>query len=368
MRRLLLPCVALAVAAFAGVTMAADQPATQPAKGSLIDYFLPIPAKGPLSKDAWGAAEVGPRDQDNGLEDRANKEWCYWDGAAIKGPDGKWHLFASRWPESLGHRGWTKSLAVHAVADDVLGPYTDKGLLWPDNMGGKGHNVTALTMPDGRYAVTISETRPGEVFASKSLDGPWESLGRITVKDKPDWKASNVTPVLRPDGRYMVVQRGGQIMLADNIVGPYEIQGPSIYPPIKGMIQEKLEDPVAWHSGGLYHLVVNSWGARKAFHLTSPNGIDGWTLRGIAYDATVDFIRYADGTVNRWDKLERPGVILQDGHVTHFIFSVLDVPKDKELGNDRHGSKIIIVPFDGAALDRDLAEIVKREGDGPAAR
>jgi hypothetical protein len=360
-------CLAIAMTAFSGLCIAADAAVTQPAKRSMVDYFLPIPVKGKLSGEAWGAAAVGPRDPDNGLEDRENKE-CYWDGAAIRGADGKWHLYASRWPEQLGHKGWWQSKAVHAVSDDVLGPYTEKGLLWPDDMGGKGHNVTALTMPDGRFAVTISETRPGEVFVSKSLDGPWESLGKITVKDKPAWRASNVTPVLRHDGRYMVVQRGGEIMISDNIIGPYEIQGPSIYPPIKGMIQDKLEDPIAWYSGGLYHIVVNSWGARKAFHLTSPIGIDHWTLRGTAYDATIDFVRYADGTVNRWNKLERPGVILQNGHVTHFIFSVIDVPKEKELGNDTHGSKIIIVPFDGEGLDRDLAEIVKKENANPTAK
>ncbi len=34
--------------------------------------------------------------------------------------------------------------------------------------------------------------------------------------------------------------------------------------------------------------------------------------------------------------------------------AVIDVPKDAEKGNDGHGSKIIVIPFDGAALDRDL--------------
>ena len=31
--------------------------------------------------------------------------------------------------------------------------------------------VTALTLPDGRYAVVITETRPSEVNVSKSFDG-----------------------------------------------------------------------------------------------------------------------------------------------------------------------------------------------------
>jgi hypothetical protein len=352
----------LLIVALAAVSSFAQAAATKPSRQkTLIDYFLPMPIVGKLSKDTWGAPGVLPRDPQNGLEDPTIQKWDYWDGQIIESPDGKFHLFASRWDHAMGHRGWGHSVAVHAVSDNVIGPYEDKGMCWPDNMGGKGHNVTALIMPDGRYAVTVSEIRPGEVFASKSPDGPWESLGLITVQDQPKWHASNVTPMLRPDGQYMIVQRSGQIMLAKEIIGPYVVQGPSIYKTVKGLPLEHLEDPTAWYSGGLYHMVVNSWSMRKAFHLTSADGISGWTFRGLAYDPTTDFIRYTDGTVNHWEKIERPGVLLKDGHVTHFTFAAIDIPKEQNEGNDRHGSKVIVVPFDGAAMDRDLAEIVKRE-------
>ena len=153
----------------------------------------------------------------------------------------------------------------------------------------------------------------------------------------------------------MIVQCSGVIMLADAIIGPYVAHGPSIYPQVKGLSLVNLEDPVAWYSGGLYHIVVNSWSTRKAWHLTSADGIKGWTLRGLAYDPTADFIRYTDGTVNHWNKIERPGVLLQGGHVTHFTFAVIDVPKEKDKGNDGHASKVIVVPFDGEAFDRDMA-------------
>src|SRR6516162_3530134 len=70
---------------------------------TLIDYFLPIPIRGQLSRDAWGAATVGPRDQTNGLEDPTIKKWNYWDGQIVTGSDGKWHMFASRWDQAKGH-------------------------------------------------------------------------------------------------------------------------------------------------------------------------------------------------------------------------------------------------------------------------
>jgi hypothetical protein len=84
-------------------------------------------------------------------------------------------------------------------------------------------------------------------------------------------------------------------------------------------------------------------------------------IAGLAYDPATNFVRYKDGTVNHWDRMERPGVFLENGHVAYFTFAVLDVPKDKELGNDIHGSKVLIVPFDGAALDHDMQKLVKEE-------
>ncbi len=342
--------LSLLAATLSGSLRAADK--------TLIDYFLPMPIQSPLVSNVWGAPGIFPRDPQNGLEDATMKQWCYWDGQIIKGPEGKFHLFASRWDQARGHGGWGRSVAVQAVSDNVIGPYFDKGLCWPESQGGKGHNVTALTLPDGRYAVVVSETRPGDVFVSKSLDGPWEHLGSIKVATNEFSKfgrMSNVSIMPRPDGDFMIVARSGAIWISKTgILGPYTVQEPSVYPKVTGLPLRNLEDPVVWFSGGLYHIVVNGWSDRKAYHITSPDGINDWTLRGLDYDPTTDFLRYTDGTVNHWEKIERPGVLLQNGHVTHFTFAVLDFPKDQEKGNDTHGSKIIVVPFDGAALDRDL--------------
>jgi lysophospholipase L1-like esterase len=346
---------------------------SQAADKALIDYFLPMPIESSLVSNVWGAPGVFPRDPKNGLEDETMKQWCYWDGQIIKGPDGKYHMFASRWDQAKGHNGWWSSLAVHAVSNKATGPYIDKGLCWPDNQGGKGHNVTALVLPDGRYAVVVSETRPGDVFVSKSLDGPWEHLGSIKVATNEfskEGKMSNVSIMVRPDGNFMIVPRSGAILISkDGILGPYVVQGPSVYPNVKDLPLSNLEDPVIWYSGGLYHIVVNSWSARKAYHITSPDGINNWTFRGLAYDPTTDFLRYTDGTVNHWNKIERPGVLMENGHVTHFTFAVLDVPKEQEKGNDSHGSKIIVVPFDGAAMDRDMQNLsTQSKPDEPSAK
>jgi hypothetical protein len=339
----------------------AQSPAT--ADKTFIDYFQPTPMLSPLSITAWGEATVGPRDQKNGLEDPTMKLWDYWDGQIIHGPDGKYHIFASRWDQSFGHNAWFRSKAVHAVSDNLIGPYIDKGLCWPDDQDGKGHNVTALVLPDGRYAIIVSESRPGDVFVSTSLDGPWKNIGKITLvpnEFSARERMSNVSIMVRPDGAFEIVPRSGRIWISKTgILGPYTVQGPPIYATIPELTVRKpeyLEDPAIWFSGGLFHITVNDWNDRKAFHLTSFDGIHDWTFRGLAYDPRRDFVRYANGTVNHWNKMERPSVFLENGHVVAVTLAVIDVPKDDEKGNDGHGSKVIVIPFDGAALDRDLQQ------------
>lgn len=136
--------------------------------------------------------------------------------------------------------------------------------------------------------------------------------------------------MLRPNSEFVVLARSGAIWLSKNgILGPYTVQGPSVYPQVAGLPLRNLEDPVVWYSGGLYHIVVNGWSDRKAYHITSVDGIKDWKFRGLAYDPTKDFVRYTDGTVDHWHKIERAGVLLQDGHVTHFTFAASMSPRNR---------------------------------------
>lgn len=65
-----------------------------------MDCFDSMPIIGSLSDSCWGAQMVGPRDQDNGLEDREMKSYTYWDGGIIKDDDtGTYYMFASRWDQ-----------------------------------------------------------------------------------------------------------------------------------------------------------------------------------------------------------------------------------------------------------------------------
>ena len=337
--------------------------ATSPAAAkTLIDYFQPMPIINPLSSTVWGAATVGPRDTGNGIEDTTAKTWSYWDGKIFHAADGKYHIFVSRWSESLGHNGgWTKSQAVHGLSSsNVIGPYVDQGLAWPNNTSGgivgKGHNVTGITLSDGTYALLCSATRPADIFTASSLDGPWKYQGSMKFSGTIVQPKSNTTFVVSPDGNFEMTSRNGYIAISSSgLLGPYVSQTKdSVYPTIAGsggIVED--EDPVIWYSGGYFHIVYNYWGIRKAYHLMSKDGVNNWMNMGIAYDPTTNFVRYTDGTVNHWFKMERPGVFLENGHVTHFTFAVVDADKDSIVGNSGHDSKVIVVPFDGATFDAD---------------
>lgn len=359
--------------------------ASQAAEKNLIDYFLPMEPQGPLvSEGIWGATNVLPRDIKNGIEDPKMKTWCYWDGSIVKADDGRYHLYASCWAQTNSHSmGWkAESKAMHAVADHPIGPYKDLGLTWPQWKNGKGGNVIGLRMHDGRYAMVTSEITSGEVFVSDSPEGPFELLGNITVDlngfdsrlaryDETNKGAvkigtvgcmANVQILLRPDGRYMIVPRSTAIMISeDGILGPYKIVTDRIYKDIAEVPKKNMEDPSVWYSGGMYHMTVNYHLDNVTYHFTSPDGIHDWKYRGIAFRNDGDFFKYTDGTVNHWPIVQRMTVFVENGHPTHFLFSVIDVRKGQDGPNDTHGSKILIVPFDGEAFDRDMQKKVAAE-------
>lgn len=372
-------------AALASLVFSEAAPA-QTKKG-FINYIKPTQVTcSPLSSASWGVTGVLPRDLCNGIESHrgagVSPEYYYWDGQIIKATDGKFHLFMSTWSGSAGFNpGWTGSDAFHAISSQgVLGPYEQKDYIYTNNGSHKGHNVSALELLDGTYAVVVSETVPFTVYQSSSLDGPWKGCQAAIQANGINYGsdgnfASNVSLIPRHDGKFEIVQRHGLIGVADSICGPYKLQKPtwtyaaanrptidSIYPKrtsIPGVSNPSYaweEDPHIWRSGGVYHVLYSGSGDRVGWHLYSTDGITNWTDDGLAFSPREyqKIFCYEGGTCNQWYKMERPGVVLQGGHPTHITWAVADVDKDNQIpANSNHGSKVIVVPFDGTAFDSD---------------
>jgi len=381
---------------------------------TFINYFQPAPLTCPLTTNAWGCTATGatpancvsgqgvlPRDTCNGIESSTNPPgYYYWDGTIIPAPDGTYHLFASRWAGSQGFNpGWQGSDPIHAVGGkSALGTYTDKSYVYSNSSFGSdphhGHNTQVVTLLNGTYALIVSEVVPFTIFTASSLDGPWtpcsgspgSGLSVPSAFGGNTNYASNVSLVVRPDGNFEITQRHGLLALSTTgLCGPYKAQQPtttypsneaipsqysaSVYPnrqkhsdPMGPSTVESTytvaEDPVIWFSGGQYHVLYDYPGDRVGYHLTSTDGIHNWTDQGLAYDPRYaqQIFSYTDGTVDHWFKMERPSVLVENGLITHVTFAVADVNKDNQIpAGSNHGSKVIVVPFDGVAFDKDTA-------------
>lgn len=338
-----------------------------------MDCFLPMPIVDPngLTTECWGAEHVGARDQKNGLEDNDMSDYSYWDGGIIKDEEtGKYYMFASRWNQAGGHwgqdgiDGWTGSQAIYAVSDNFYGPYEDKGPIWPDYYEGAGHNVFSFKLSEKdplreegyKYGIVVSDVGKysnevnGTLHVAKSLDGEWEHRGKMQV-DTGNFSLSNISILVRPDGRYQAINRNGDIATSDSLTGNWNVESTGLWWKLEGMSPDCVEDPVIWYSDGLYHCVANKWDAKYAYYLTSKDGLTNWVCHaGTAYSPLKQFLEYEDGTENHWTKLERPNVYVEDGTLKAVTFAVIDVEKEEDFGNDNHGSKIIVVPFDGERL------------------
>ncbi|HEY5961254.1 MAG TPA: glycoside hydrolase family protein, partial [Polyangiaceae bacterium] len=327
-------------------------------------YFRPIPSACPLTSNTWGDKGVLPRDICNGMEDPTGTpttrgQWMYWDGKILRGQDGRYHMFADRWAHTAGMNGWYNSETIHAVSPALLGKYEDKGFAFNDGPNAqaphKGHNVTASELPDGTYVLIVNEIVPFTIFTATSLDGPWKNRGHavidkngvpLTIPSPGDQNLeSNVSFTVRHDGNFEIVQRHGIIAISTaGLLGPYKVQAPtttystaeavpaslaSIYPNRKKHLSAQApttvestyvyaEDPLIWYSGGQYHVIYNYPDDRVAYHLTSPDGIHGWVDQGLAFDPrdSQQLFSNSDGTINHWYNIERPNVILENGHIT----------------------------------------------------
>lgn len=305
----------------------------------------------------------------------AQPEYHVWCGSVVRGEDGLYHMFASRWPRGLPFDPhWiTNSEIVRAVSKTPAGPYEFQEVVlaprgaefWDGRMT---HNPTIHRAPDGTYLLFYTGTTysgpaptpqnpedgwtPLVIAAHRgqriglatapSPAGPWTRRDAPILEPRPGkWDGlitTNPAACVLPDGRILLIYKSigyrGDLLrlgvaMAQHYDAPFErLQDePILRFDASG---DHVEDPYLWNSpdGGLEMIMKDMRGglggeARGGVHARSQDGIH-WQLSQPpqAYSRTV---QWQDGQSTTFEYLERPQLLLEEGRPTHLFVAVSTV-------------------------------------------
>jgi len=315
----------------------------------------------------------------------AMDDYWVWCGSVIRGDDGRYHMFASRWSKDVGMVNWaTNSRIVRAVSDVPEGPYTFEEELFADRDpaafdGRVMHNpaikkcgstyvlfYTGATFDGPTPTAADPEPQTGDrwqqawhakrigLATAPSVFGPWTRRDQPILNVRPDhWDAvitSNAAPFVHEDGRTLLLYKStesrheadgafrGRFRLgaawADHYQGPYRrlTDEPALrfdHP------DAHVEDPFCWHDGQRYRAIMKDMTgviggeAQAGIAAESDDGAH-WRLSDPvrAYSRRIP---WSDGTVTRPAKFERPQLLFHDGKPTHLFAATCDAERVADL-------------------------------------
>ncbi len=298
--------------------------------------------------------------------------WC---GAPVKGSDGKFHLFYSRWPVEVGFApGWAlHSQIAYAVADKPNGPYQHVNITLPprginSETGQKywdadvTHNPNAFLYQGRYYIYYTGQHGDGKsypmhrnhqrigVAVADSPEGPWTRFDNPVV-DITDDRASfdslcvtNPAACLRPDGGVLLIYKAVQfiegkemggnvrygVAIAEKPEGPFKKLPAKVFESSTGDKHWMLaEDPFIWFSKKYHNRyyaiardVVGSFSGAKG-GICLFESIDGLDWRPAKNPRVLDSrFKLEDGSLSQ-KNLERPALLFDDGEPT-YLFGATD--------------------------------------------
>ena len=304
-------------------------------------------------------------------------DYIVWGGSVIRHDDGKYYMFASRWPKALTMNAWvTSSEVVLASSESPEGPYQFERVVLPRRGeeywdGLATHNPTvqrhkgqyilfytgiAHVVPPPLNAAPSSEdyqkawnTKRIGVATAPSPWGPWTRMDRPIIEPRPgQWDAaitSNPSAVIHDDGSVLLMYKSCPLLYperkagsklyfglaeASAITGPYKRLNPDQPLHLESILAE-MEDPYIWHANGYYHLIAK---AMDDLLVSRHDGFIAWSSDGLnwrladpptAYDMNVV---WSDGRTERLLKRERPQVLIEDGKPIMVFFATRTLEGD----------------------------------------
>lgn len=288
---------------------------------------------------------------DNIFKTEGYYNWCT---SMLKGEDGKYHLYYSRWKKEYSFYGWlTHSEVAHAVSDSPSGPWSYKETVLKGR--GKDHwDAITVHNPkikhfDGKYYLYYCSTNLGDrdyseeelietahtgydhpnwkilrtnqrtgVAVSNSLSGPWERMGQPLIEPSGPITTLTVNPAIDRgrDGKYYLIVKGDKpnetrfirnqaIAVSDSPTGPFEMQSNPVIDYLD------TEDMSLWYDDSREHFYGVFHAHTFIGMVSSPDGLD-WK-KASEYVLTPKEILLQDGGILSPDRMERPFIYLEDG-------------------------------------------------------
>ena len=301
-----------------------------------------------------------------------------WGGCPVKGEDGKYHLFVSRWKKDMPfYIGYVfQSEVVRAVSENPEGPYEFAEIVLPRRGpdywdGMMTHNPTIRKVGDNYLLFYIGATYNFEkpdipptlhdslttpemwklrnkayntirigMAVSSSVYGPWERPDQPVLDVRPDkWDNTVVTnpaPFIHPDGSISLVYRSNTPEgLRLGLAKAKSYRQPFVRisdEPIFHFSEKKFcEDPFIWYNGEFYEAIMKDltgnitgeWHA--GVHGVSKDGID-WNIapQPKAYSRKII---WDNGDTSIQGSFERPQLLINNkGEPTHLFAATADGP------------------------------------------
>lgn len=331
---------------------------------------------------------IQPIPEKNQFSDSLYNIWC---GSVVKGKNGKFYMFYSRWPKANGHFSWLPSSEIAlAKADRPEGPYKHvkvifnprgsqywdgvcthnpaaieyKGKYYLFYMGTTGNSFVKqpASMKDENWWEYRNNQRIGVAVASDP-EGEWQRFDQPVLDVSKDSTAFDALMVSNPaitvdqNGRAILVYkqvakstnsiRGGKVRFgvafSNSLLGPYEKYPEPIFQ-AKAKDSDNVwmvaEDPYIWNYKGINYAIVTDvagFFTNKEASLALLSSKDGIDWRPTAFPKVVPTrLKFANGSLAD-DKLERPCLYTEKG-VPKILFGALGF-------NKRNISKNVAIPL-----------------------
>ena len=284
-----------------------------------------------------------------------------WGTSPIKAPDGKIHVFYSRWKAEHRMGGWLNASEIaHAVAESPESPFRySETVLAPRGIGywdGTTCHNPHIKKVDGKYCLFYignsnrkMDTKRIGLALADSLDGPWQRPDKPLLEVSPGEDAwdnfctSNPSFLKHPSGQYWLYYkswnsrefynytnpkiRGNRkygLAIAENFQGPYvKYQGNPVIDFSGRGNNTQFEDAYVWYEDGKFKIIsrdMGIFGHTYGLYMESDDGIK-WSEPLIAYLDTDSYFKQppAPPYLSKYGRFERPQLLLENGRPTHLF-------------------------------------------------